>query len=119
MLQGLGELSGRPDGWLHPDFVPVAKTLRLLLRRHKGGAAVCVYHRGQCVVDLWGGVRNRAGALCQKDTMAPSFSTTKGVASKRAFIWFNNFERRQVAGANTRKVGVESMWPILNRASVL
>jgi CubicO group peptidase (beta-lactamase class C family) len=86
MLEGLGELSGRPDGWLHPDFVPVAKTLRLLLRRYDGGAAVCVYHRGQCVVDLWGGVRNRAGALWQKDTMAPSFSTTKGVASTLVHI---------------------------------
>ena len=86
MLDGMGDISGRPDGWLHPDFMPVAKALRSQLQRYDGGAAVCVYHRGRCVVDLWGGVRNRAGALWQKDTMAPSFSTTKGVASTLVHI---------------------------------
>ena len=74
------------DGWLHPDFVPVANTLRQLVRRYEGGAAVCVYHRGRCVVDLWGGVRNREGDPWQQDTMAPSFSTTKGVASTLVHI---------------------------------
>jgi CubicO group peptidase (beta-lactamase class C family) len=69
------------DGWLHPDFDGVATALRGLLRSNPGGAAVCVYHRGRCVVDLWGGVRSRAGAAWTQDTMAPSFSTTKGVAA--------------------------------------
>jgi CubicO group peptidase (beta-lactamase class C family) len=77
---------GRLDGWLHPDFMPVAKALRTQLRRYAGGAAVCVYHRGECVVDLWGGARNRAGAPWRRDTMAPSFSTTKGVASTLVHI---------------------------------
>jgi CubicO group peptidase (beta-lactamase class C family) len=69
------------DGLMHPDFLPVAEALRRQLRQHAGGAAVCVYHRGECVVDLWGGVRDRAGTPWRRDTMAPSFSTTKGVAS--------------------------------------
>ena len=69
------------DGTLHPDFIPVASALRRQLQSHPGGAAVCVYHRGRCVVDLWGGVRNRAGNPWEQDTLAPSFSTTKGVAS--------------------------------------
>ena len=68
-------------GRLHPDFIPVAEALRRQLRSYPGGAAVCVYHRGECVVDLWGGVRDRAGNPWDRDTMAPSFSTTKGVAS--------------------------------------
>ena len=76
----------RIDGSLHPDFISVAQTLRTLLRRYDGGAAVCVYHRGECVVDLWGGVRDEAGTLWQSDTMAPSFSTTKGVASTLVHI---------------------------------
>jgi CubicO group peptidase (beta-lactamase class C family) len=76
----------RLDGFLHPDFISVAQTLRTLLRRYTGGAAVCVYHRGECVADLWGGVRDEAGTPWQSDTMAPSFSTTKGVASTLVHI---------------------------------
>ncbi|HVN83447.1 MAG TPA: serine hydrolase domain-containing protein [Candidatus Binatia bacterium] len=71
----------RLDGLLHPDFYPVANVLRDQLRRYSGGAAVCVYHRGECVVDIWGGFRDAVGTPWARDTMAPSFSTTKGVAS--------------------------------------
>ena len=69
------------DGTVHPDFVAVADALRWQLAAYPGGAAVCVYHRGECVVDLWGGDRDGAGRPWTHDTMAPSFSTTKGVAS--------------------------------------
>lgn len=69
------------DGLLHPDFYPVAQVFRGQLGRYPGGAAVCVYHRGACVVDLWGGYRNERGAAWTRDTMSPSFSTSKGVAS--------------------------------------
>jgi CubicO group peptidase (beta-lactamase class C family) len=55
--------------------------LREQLRSFPGGAAACVYHRGECVVDLWGGRRDAEGNPWQRDTMSPSFSTTKGVAS--------------------------------------
>ncbi len=81
-----GDRSGLLDGSLHPDFVPVANALRRQIKRYDGGAAVCVYHRGRCVLDLWGGVRNRAGDPWCQDTMAPSFSTTKGVASTLVHI---------------------------------
>ena len=69
------------DGLLHPDFKAVEVTLRELLSRYNGGAAVCVYHHGEPVVDLWGGYSDGEGTHWLKDTMAPSFSTTKGVAS--------------------------------------
>jgi CubicO group peptidase (beta-lactamase class C family) len=69
------------DGRLHPAFDPVATVLRRQLRNYPGGAAVCVYHRGECVVDLWGGFRDAAGTPWARDTMSPSFSTTKGVAA--------------------------------------
>jgi CubicO group peptidase (beta-lactamase class C family) len=74
------------DGWLHPSFVPVARALRSQLQSYEGGAAVCIYHRGKCVADIWGGERNRAGDPWLQDTMAPSFSTTKGVASTLVHI---------------------------------
>jgi CubicO group peptidase (beta-lactamase class C family) len=69
------------EGRIHPDFQDVGNTLREQLGKYPGGAAVAVYHRGEPVVDLWGGYSDDAGTLWQQDTMAPSFSTTKGVAS--------------------------------------
>lgn len=69
------------DGRIHPAFGAVEATLRDQLRSYPGGAAVSVYHRGECVVDLWGGYKDDRGTLWTQDTMAPSFSTTKGVAA--------------------------------------
>jgi CubicO group peptidase (beta-lactamase class C family) len=66
-------------GTLHPDFHGVARVLESQLRGSRGGAAVCVYHRGECVVDLFGGARDPSGRPWERDTAAPSFSTTKGV----------------------------------------
>ena len=42
---------------------------------------MCVYHRGRKVVDLWGGTRDPQGRPWASDTMAMSFSTSKGVVS--------------------------------------
>lgn len=78
---GLAPRAVRIEGFVHPDFVAVAEALRRQLRAYPGGAAVCVYHRGECVADLWGGERDEAGRPWAADTMSPSFSTTKGVAS--------------------------------------
>ena len=45
------------------------------------GAACCVYHRGEKVVDLWGGIRNAStGEPWEEDTMVLVYSTTKGMA---------------------------------------
>ena len=76
-------LSKKPslDGRIHPDFQAVADALCAQLSACPGGAAVCVYHQGECVVDLWGGAKDESGAPWCADTMAPSFSTTKGIAS--------------------------------------
>lgn len=50
--------------------------------RHELGGACCVYHRGEKVVDLWGGVRNEAtGEPWDEDTMVLVYSTTKGLAA--------------------------------------
>jgi CubicO group peptidase (beta-lactamase class C family) len=51
-------------------------------RRNELGAACCVYSRGEKVVDLWGGVRNKAtGDPWEEDTMVLVHSTTKGLAA--------------------------------------
>ena len=75
------------DGQIHPDFQAVEATLRRQLGNYPGGAAVCVYHRGECVADLWGGTADEEGNLWARDTMAPSFSTTKGVATTLLHIF--------------------------------
>jgi CubicO group peptidase (beta-lactamase class C family) len=50
-------------------------------RRKELGAACCIYWRGEKVVDLWGGLRNRAtGEPWEEDTMVGVFSTAKGMA---------------------------------------
>jgi CubicO group peptidase (beta-lactamase class C family) len=74
-------------GSVHPDFWPVARALARQLRRGpRGGAALCVYHRGEKVVDIWGGVKDAAGTPWQADTMSVSFSTTKGVTATALHI---------------------------------
>ena len=50
-------------------------------RRHELGGACCVYHRGEKVVDLWGGVRNKVTREpWDEDTMVVVWSATKGLA---------------------------------------
>ena len=42
-------------------FIDVAETFRNQLGRTTGGASLAVYHRGELVVDLWGGLRTDDG----------------------------------------------------------
>lgn len=51
-------------------------------RRKELGGACCIYRRGERVVDLWGGIRNKAtGDPWEEDTMVLVHSTTKGLAA--------------------------------------
>jgi len=69
------------NGTCDPTFGAVADAFEQVLDGDAGGAAVCVYHRGSKVVDLWGGRRDPAGEPWEDDTLAVSFSTTKGVTA--------------------------------------
>lgn len=71
------------DGFVRPGFERVRRAFEEnFTRRRELGAACCIHHRGECVVDLWGGVRDRAsGAPWLTDTMTLVFSTTKGMAA--------------------------------------
>ncbi|MDH3641976.1 MAG: beta-lactamase family protein [Gammaproteobacteria bacterium] len=70
------------DGTVHPNYADVASSLiRQIPTDQNAGSAVCVYHHGQCVVDVWGGIKDSEGRPWVADTTAPSFSTTKGVMS--------------------------------------
>ena len=51
-------------------------------RRGELGGACCVYHHGEKVVDLWGGIRNKqTGEPWERDTMVVVHSATKGLAA--------------------------------------
>ena len=51
-------------------------------RRREQGGACCAYCRGEKVVDLWGGIRNKqTGDPWEQDTMAIVYSATKGLAA--------------------------------------
>ncbi|MBP7229915.1 MAG: beta-lactamase family protein [Moraxellaceae bacterium] len=71
------------SGFVKPEFTAVADAFyRTLPEGQKaGGAALCVYYRGQPVVDIWAGSRNRQNEAWAADTLSLSFSTTKGIIS--------------------------------------
>jgi CubicO group peptidase (beta-lactamase class C family) len=51
-------------------------------RREELGGGCCAYYRGQKVVDLWGGIRDKhTGEPWQRDTMVIVYSATKGLAA--------------------------------------
>lgn len=70
-------------GTVAPGFEPVRDEFaRNFAARDEVGAACTVYLRGEPVVDLWGGLRDRAaGAPWDADTLVLVFSTTKGLAA--------------------------------------
>jgi CubicO group peptidase (beta-lactamase class C family) len=61
--------------------VPEAFAENFVRRRELGGAC-CAFYRGEKVVDLWGGIRNkRTGEPWEQDTMVLVYSATKGLAA--------------------------------------
>ena len=70
-------------GYVKPGFEAVRGAfVENFARRHELGAACCIYYRGEKVVDLWGGIRNKAtGDPWEEDTMVLVYSTTKGLSA--------------------------------------
>jgi CubicO group peptidase (beta-lactamase class C family) len=78
-----GAASHRLEGYVSRGFEPVRDVFHDNFARHgELGAACCAYYRGEKVVDLWGGVRNKqTGDPWQQDTMVIVYSATKGLAA--------------------------------------
>jgi CubicO group peptidase (beta-lactamase class C family) len=70
-------------GHVTPGFEAVLEAFAANFeRRRELGGACCIYHRGEKVVDLWGGIRNEhTGEPWQERTMVIVHSTTKGLAA--------------------------------------
>jgi CubicO group peptidase (beta-lactamase class C family) len=73
----------RIEGAVREGWGPVRETfVENFMRRGERGGACCVYQDGEKVVDLWGGVRDRAiGDPWRPDTMVVVHSATKGFAA--------------------------------------
>lgn len=70
-----------PQQLIGPAYVAVAALAQKQLNA-AGGGALCIYHRGRPVLDMWTGFKDPSTrARWERDTMAMSWSTTKGVAS--------------------------------------
>ena len=70
-------------GFVHSGYEAVREAFAdNFARRGEIGAACCVYHRGEKVVDLWGVIKNKAtGESWERDTKALVYSATKGLAA--------------------------------------
>ncbi len=69
-------------GYVKPGFEAVREAfVENFTRRNELGAACCIYYQGEKVVDLWGGIRNKAtGEPWEEDTMVIVWSATKGLS---------------------------------------
>ncbi|MEO1137531.1 MAG: serine hydrolase domain-containing protein, partial [Pseudomonadota bacterium] len=80
-------MSKSEDLEIHGTVAPAFEVVRTtfaenLSKRGELGGAVCVYHQGEKVVDLWGGIRDAAtGGPWEEDTMVVVYSLTKGMAA--------------------------------------
>ncbi|HUF84398.1 MAG TPA: serine hydrolase domain-containing protein [Acidimicrobiia bacterium] len=75
------------QGAYDPAFGQVAELLDTAVEAAgRGGAAVCVYHQGRPVVDVWTGAADETGTPWREDNLAVSYSTTKGVVATALHI---------------------------------
>jgi CubicO group peptidase (beta-lactamase class C family) len=88
------------EGNVSPGFEAVREAFaENFVRRRELGGACCAFHRGEKVVDLWGGIRNKQTAEpWEQDTMVVVHSATKGLAAMTLAIahsrgWLDYEER--------------------------
>jgi len=88
------------EGNVSPGFEAVREAFaENFVRRRELGGACCGFNRGEKVVDLWGGIRNKqTGEPWEKNTMVIVYSATKGLAAMTLAIahsrgWLDYEER--------------------------
>ena len=94
------------SGWVAPGFEAVRTAFQANFDRgDEDGAAFAAYHRGEQVVDLWGGVADtRTGRPWEEDTLVLVYSTTKGITAMCA-------NRLAEQGAIDVEAPVATYWP--------
>jgi CubicO group peptidase (beta-lactamase class C family) len=98
------------DGWTAPGWEKVRDAFdNNFATGLEVGAAFSAYHRGQKVVDLWGGVADdETGAPWVEDTLMLVFSTTKGATAVCA-------NRLAQEGLLDTEAPVATYWPAFAR----
>ncbi len=93
-------------GWTAPGFEAVREAFQGNFDRgSEVGAAFGAYHRGEPVVDLWGGIADtRTGRPWDEDTLVLVYSTTKGITAMCA-------NRLAQQGAIDVDAPVVTYWP--------
>ena len=68
-------------GYASPEFEEVKREfLKNFMERGEIGAACAIYYKGEKVVDLWGGLKDKkTKELWEENTVVQVFSTTKGM----------------------------------------
>ena len=94
------------SGWVAPGFEAVREVFQANFDAGaEVGAAFGAYHRGQKVVDLWGGIADaRTGRPWEEDTLVLVYSSTKGVVAMCA-------NRLAQQGAIDLEAPVTTYWP--------
>jgi CubicO group peptidase (beta-lactamase class C family) len=94
------------NGWTAPGFEEVREAFQANFDDGlEAGAAFGAYHRGQKVVDLWGGVADtRSGRAWDEDSLVLVYSTTKGITAMCA-------NRLAQQGLIDVEAPVASYWP--------
>ena len=98
-------------GWTAPGFEAVREAFQANFDRgSEAGAAFGAYHRGEPVVDLWGGIADtRTGRPWDEDTLVLVYSTTKGITAMCA-------NRLVQQGAIDVDAPVATYWPEFRRS---
>ena len=76
------------NGLCEPGYEGVLAAFRANFERHDEiGASVCLTHRGESVVELWGGLKDPGTSTeWERDTVSVVYSCTKGATALCAHI---------------------------------
>ena len=78
------------EGHVAAGFEPVRDIFAEFWEDIEVGASCCALHKGEIVVDIWGGFKSpEMTTLWQSDTLINVYSTTKGMASLAIAILFD------------------------------
>ena len=74
---------GDIKGYCRPDFIEIQNIFAdSIASGHETGASIAIEHKGEMIVDLYGGYKDAAkNTPWKKDTLVNVFSVTKGVTA--------------------------------------